>query len=90
MYNLSGQTFDFDFEGHDLTPGVSYTLIYFPDNIELAFPEVCWPGNGIIALGSDVAKHNGHVHIKGSLATGNLPASFDGNSGAKIWLVLSG
>lgn len=85
-YNSSGQTFDYNFEGHGLESGESYTLIYFPDNVEYGY---CRPGNGLIFLGSDVAKGNGNVNIKGSLATGDLPAYFDGNSGAKIWLVLS-
>lgn len=80
-YNLEGQIFDFVFEGHHLTEGQSYTLIYYPDN----------PNGGLIYLGSDIAGGHGNVHIKGSLFTGNLPASYDLNypDGAKIWLVLS-
>jgi hypothetical protein len=47
------------------------------------------PGSAFVSLGSDIAKGDGHVHIKGSLATGDLPAFLDGNSGAKIWVVVS-
>ena len=36
-YNLAGPTFDFVFNGHDLEPGNSYTLLYYPDP---------WPGEG--------------------------------------------
>lgn len=96
-YNLEGQIFEFDFEGHRLIEGQSYTLIYYPDN----------PFGGLIYLGSDTAtgpkkdgELNGNVHIQGSLFTGNLPASYDPNLcnvedcpsnlyGAKIWLVPS-
>lgn len=79
-YNLSGPTFDFVFNGHGLVPGWEYTLIYYPDP---------WPGNGLICLGSATANGGGNVHIKGSVNTGDLPASYDANAGAKIWLVLS-
>jgi len=93
-FNLSGRTFDFNFEGHDLTPGNSYTLIYYPDDASFGF---CYPGYGLIYLGSDIANRGGHVHIAGSLDTGDLPALYDYNNisnnglynGAKIWLVLS-
>jgi len=93
-YNLSGRTFEFNFEGHGLPPGKSYTLIYFPDNIQYGD---CYPGLGLIYLGSDIANRGGHVHIVGSLDTGDLPAWYDYNNisnngsynGAKIWLVLS-
>ena len=80
-YNLEGQIFDFEFEGHHLMEGQNYTLIYYPDN----------PSGGLIYLGSDIAAGHGNVHIKGSLFTGNLPASYDFNypDGAKIWLALS-
>lgn len=85
-YKFSGPIFNFEFEGHHLKSGESYTLIYYPDN---------WgPGKGLIYLGSDVAKGDGNVHIAGALDTGDLPAPYDDNSrtnpsGAKIWLVLS-
>jgi len=85
-YKFWGPIFNFEFEGHRLEHGKSYTLIYYPDN---------WsPGSGLIYLGSDVADKHGNVHIGGSLDTGDLPAPYDENSlanppGAKIWLVLS-
>ena len=82
-YNLSGSTFDFVFNGHDLEPGTSYCLIYYPDP---------WPGNGLICLGSAAANDEGDIHIKASVDTGDLPTADDdnlGGYGAKIWLVLS-
>ena len=79
-YNLSGSTFDFVFNGHELEVGWDYTLIYYPDP---------WPGDGLICLGSGTANDDGDVHIMGSVDTGNLPAEGDENDGAKIWLVLS-
>ena len=81
-YNLSGSTFDFVFNGHDLEPGYSYTLIYYPDP---------WPGQNLICLGEGTANGGGNVHIMGSAETGDLPAEDDQNfpDGAKIWLVLS-
>jgi len=80
-YNLSGSTFDFVFNGHDLAIGQEYTLIYYPDP---------WPGTGLKILGAGTVDEFGNVHIKGSVDTGNLPMEGDANTeGAKIWLVLS-
>ncbi len=79
-YNLSGSTFDFVFNGHDLPIGQDYTLIYYPDP---------WPGTGLICLGSGVVNEYGDIHIKESVDTGDLPIETDENGGAKIWLVLS-
>ncbi len=80
-YNLSGSMFDFVFNGHQLTPGQSYTLIYYPDP---------WPGQGLICLGTKLANEDGNVNIKAAVDTGDLPADFDENTtGAKIWLVLT-
>jgi hypothetical protein len=93
-FSPSGRTFEFNFQGHGLTPGNSYTLIYYPDDAYYGF---CYPGYGLIYLGSDIADRSGHVHIAGSLDTGDLPAVTDHNNianngsynGAKIWLVLT-
>ena len=79
-YNLSGEMFEFVFNGHGLEAGFEYKLIYYPDP---------WPGNGLICLGSGVANKGGNVHIAESVNTGDLPACGDENVGAKIWLVLS-
>ena len=79
-YNLSGAEFEFVFNGHGLVPGENYTLLYYPDP---------WPGVGLICLGAGLANGGGDVHIMASVDTGTLPADFDENSGAKIWLVLS-
>jgi len=79
-YNLSGESFDFVFNGHELEPGTDYTLIYYPDP---------WPGAGLICLGSGTVCDEGDVHIKGSVDIEKLPIDDDENEGAKIWLVLS-
>jgi hypothetical protein len=81
-YQLSGDMFDFVFNGHNLTPLLNYSLIYYPDP---------WPGEGLMCLGSDTSSENGSVHIAEQIETGSLPKEFDDNygDGAKIWLVLS-
>ena len=79
-YNLTGTTFGFHFNGHGLEPGVSYSLIYYPDP---------WPGTGLIVFGSAVADDGGNILIKGSAEIETLPVEGDANEGAKIWLVLS-
>jgi len=80
-YNLSGEKFEFVFNGHGLEPETDYTLIYYPDP---------WPGTGLICLGDGTANVDGDVHIAESVQTGDLPFEEDTNDGAKIWLVLSG
>ncbi len=94
-YNLSGSTFDFVFNGHELEAGWDYTLIYYPDP---------WPGDGLICLGFGTTNDGGNVNIKGSFDTGDLPIPTDKNNadnddcyeyinedynGAKIWLILA-
>jgi hypothetical protein len=78
-YNLSGDLFDFVFNGHQLETGLTYALIYYPDP---------WPGNGLICLGVGMADEYGDVHIRGKVDTVSLPIESDVNEGAKIWLVL--
>ena len=81
-YNLSGEEFEFVFNGHGLVPGTDYTLIYYPDP---------WPVTGLICLGSGIVNDEGNIHIAESVSTGDLPAVDDENypDGAKIFLVLS-
>lgn len=79
----------FVFNGHGLTPGEVYSLIYYPDP---------WPGVGLVELGSGVVGEDGNVHIKGSFDFTSIPIDGDANdggpgdaydyAGAKIWLVL--
>ena len=80
QYNLSGEEFEFVFNGHGLEAGEDYTLIYYSDP---------WPGNDLICLGEGTANKGGNVNIVNSLFTGALPIEGDTNDGAKIWLVLS-
>ena len=80
-YNMSGDEFDFVFNGHGLEPGADYTLIYYPDP---------WPGTGLICLGSGIVNEEGNIHIAESIELDtDLPIEDDENDGAKIWLVLS-
>jgi len=79
-YQSSGEEFEFVFNGHNLTMMENYTLIYYPDP---------WPGDGLICLGKGTVNEEGNIHIAESVDTGNLPAEYDINEGAKIWLVLS-
>ena len=79
-YRLSGPEFRFVFNGHGLESDSMYTLIYYPDP---------WPGEGLICLGEAVADEYGDVHINARVNTCDLPAPYDENEGAKIWLVLS-
>ncbi len=82
QYFMSGEKFDFVFNGHGLQKGTNYTLIYYPDP---------WPGNGLICLGKDTANGGGNVHMNTQVDTCDMPAPYDANypEGAKIWLVLS-
>jgi len=90
-YNLSGDEFEFVFNGHGLMPGEDYTLVYYPDP---------WPVVGLICLGEGTANAEGDVHIANSVDTeGDLPTEADdnadplkttycfGETGAKIWLI---
>ncbi len=79
-YNMSGLTFDFVFNGHNLPIGVDYTLIYFQESVPPG--EQPWPFS-VICLGSGTSNTEGNVHIAGSVDPG---VSFD----SKIWLVLTG
>ena len=66
----------------------SFGAYYFAISLLIYYPDP-WPGSDLICLGSDTACDEGEVHIKESVNTGDLPAEFDANEGAKIWLVLS-
>jgi hypothetical protein len=79
------------FNGHGLTVGDNYSLIYYP---EVAFNP--WPagGYGVVIIGSAIADIGGNVHITGTATIGspdNQPAVGDyiGQTGNKIWLVMS-
>ena len=92
LYNQTGATFNFNFNGHRLNQDTSYTLMYYPD------PWTFANGN-LICFGPGTADSYGDVHIKGSatIPGGSLPIYGDKNAtdpetpppGAKIWLVLS-
>lgn len=69
----------FVFNGHALTIGDEYSLIYYPDP---------WPGKGLMVLGSGVVNEEGNIHIMGQFDFDLIPIDEDTNDGAKIWLVL--
>ncbi len=91
-YNLSGETFDFEFEGKGLEPTTSYSLIYYADP---------WPGDNPGAwIASGTSDGDGEIELNGSVDLDtDLPNPDDDNydnpvngqdpPGAKIWLVLS-
>ena len=81
-YARGGPAFEFVFSAYQLRPGVSYTLIYFPDP---------WPAEGLICLATAMADSRGALQVKGSIPITHLPAKYDANytAGAKIRLVLS-
>jgi len=84
-YNLSGDEFEFVFNGHGLVADIDYTLIYYPDKDGNP-----WPRADIICLGSGTANSDCDVYIAESVPTGDLPDTLvDINEGAKIWLVLT-
>ena len=84
-YNLSGEEFEFVFNGHGLEPDQGYCLIYFEDPAD----DPLTTAPTIFCLGMGTANIDGDVHIMGSVDTGDLPTTVDINDGAKIWLVLS-
>jgi len=81
-YAREGPAFEFVFSGYRLRPGVSYTLMYFPDP---------WPAEGLISLATATGDSDGRVQVRGSVPIAHLPAKYDANypAGAKIRLVLS-
>ena len=73
IFTLSGEIFDFVFNGHGLDADMDYTLIvYYGED---------WPGTGI-CLGNGMTNSGGEIHIANSVDTGSL-------EDAKIWLVRS-
>ncbi|MCK4454095.1 SipW-dependent-type signal peptide-containing protein [Candidatus Parcubacteria bacterium] len=80
MYKTSGDEFDYSFSGVAPQGGVSYDLIYASDP---------WPQTGIL-IDSAVSDASGSISMSGVKDLGtDLPALYDINPGAKIWLVLS-
>lgn len=83
-YNLSGEEFEYVFNGHELDPNTAYSLIYYADP---------WPGNNPGAcIATGIPNAGGQLHLEGSIDLGiDLPDSADANyaDGAKIWLVPS-
>jgi polyhydroxybutyrate depolymerase len=81
-YAREGPAFEFVFSGYRLRPGVSYTLMYFPDP---------WPAEGLISLATATGDSDGRIQVRGLVPIAHLPAKYDANypAGAKIRLVLS-
>src|SRR5512136_2639883 len=53
-YAREGPAFEFVFSGYRLRPGVSYTLMYFPDP---------WPAEGLICLATATGDSEGTVQV---------------------------
>jgi hypothetical protein len=71
----------FIFNGHNLTPGADYALIYYPDP---------WPGMNLAVFGNSTSDEYGDVHIAGTFDFTTIPNEGDLNyPEAKIWLVLT-
>jgi len=71
----------FVFNAHGLTPGLEYSLVYYPDP---------WPGTGLKVLGAATADADGNVHIKEDFDfMGISDGDANDATGAKIWLVLT-
>ncbi len=70
----------FCFNGHNLTAGSNYALIYYPDP---------WPGTNLSVFGNATADEYGDVHFSGSFNFSTIPNEDDENYPfAKIWLIL--
>ena len=79
------------FNGHNLTPEIEYSLIYYPE----VAPNP-WPAEGVavIVIGSGIANDEGNVHITGTAVIGSpddqpTVGDYVGETGDKIWLVLT-
>jgi len=74
----------FVFNGHELEPGISYTLI--------SYDEV-WVNTESVELGTGVANNEGNLHLMGDLELvcnyyePNEEGDYQDITGAKIWLV---
>lgn len=81
---MTYQDSKFVFNGHGLDAGVEYALIYYPDP---------WPGDtaylDTTILGTGISNGGGNVNIAGTFDFTAIPTEDDGNTGAKIWLVLA-
>ena len=75
-FNLAGSTFDFNFNGHNLTASTGYSLIYYPE------PQTTWP-HPVTVLSNGTSDAIGDIHLAGSHDFNN------DMSGIKIWLVLT-
>ncbi len=84
VYNLSGPTFDYLFNGHRLDPDREYCLIYYADYYESNLNDrfTTWGGNypgALIARGT--TNRGGNLHLVGSVELDmNLPSPEDGNA----------
>jgi len=78
------------FNGHGLDAAVGYSLIYYPETV--VDP---WTAPPVVQLiGSDTANKGGNVHIAGTAIIGGpdtqpTVGDYIGQTGDKIWLVLS-
>ena len=79
------------FNGHGLDADVDYSLIYYP---EVAPNPWLAGGYNVTVIGSSMANEDGDVHITGTAVIGGpdtqpVIGDYEGETGDKIWLVLS-
>ena len=75
-YNLSGDEFEYVFNGHGLEANTDYSLIYYPE------PQTTWPWP-VTVIDSGTTNRGGNINLVGSV---DLGMDLDD---AKIWLVLT-
>ena len=89
IYNREGENLEYILTGHNLIPNTSYTLVYYPEDV-----------NNILCLGDGVSNMMGQMSVKNSINIPSIPYITDPNSdittttvegvtGAKIWMIPS-
>jgi hypothetical protein len=81
-YRWIAPVFDYVFNGHELEPGVDFTLTYQPQP---------FPSDGVICLGQATVNPGGNLHVQDAFDIGtDLPAAWDENEDeAVLALVLT-
>ena len=85
-YNLSGDEFEYVFNGHGLEANTNYSLIYYPE------PQTAWPWE-VTTIDSGMTNRGGNINLAGSIdlemdLTGPVDP-YNPEGGAKIWLTLT-
>lgn len=89
IYEKSGESLEYILIGHNLIPNTSYTLVYYPEDV-----------NNILCIGDGVSNMKGQMSIKNSVDIPSIPyitdpntyletTTVEGSTGAKVWLIQS-